>query len=124
MNILLVDDDAIQASTRQAILERAGLSVDVATNGRDALSFVQSPDGYSVSLVITDHLMPVMNGPEFVRSLRESGYKFPVVVLSGYADAEESYDSLEVVFRVKPFPPDQLIALAQYLVGNSERRTA
>ncbi len=85
---------------------------------------MQSAEGFSVRMVVTDHLMPGMNGPEFVRALRKAGFTFPVLVLSGYPDVEDEYTSLDVAFRVKPFPPDQLIAFVQYLLGSLERRTA
>jgi DNA-binding response OmpR family regulator len=123
-NILLVDDDALQAATRKTILETAGHNVKVALNGQEALSFLNSDEGYAVRIIITDHLMPVMNGPDFVRTLRKSGFMLPVLVLSGLADVDTQYDSLHVSVRVKPFPPSQLLAHVQYLLTNSDRRTA
>jgi DNA-binding NtrC family response regulator len=124
VDILLLDDDAVQGETRKAILDRAGHHTILLSHGRDALNFLQSPQGYSVRMVVTDHLMPGMNGPEFVRALRKCGYGIPVLVLSGYPDAEGEYKSLDVAYRVKPFPPDQLIAFVQYLIDSSNRRTA
>jgi DNA-binding response OmpR family regulator len=124
VDVLLVDDDAVQAATRKAILDRGGFSVAIASDGREALRFLNSPDGFSVRMVITDHSMPVMNGVDFVGALRKSGYLFPVLVLSGYPDVEDQYESLNVAFRIKPFPPDQLIAFIQYMLAASERRTA
>jgi len=124
VDILLVDDDAVQGATRKAILDRAGLLVAVVSHGQEALNFLQSAEGFTVRMVVTDHLMPGMNGPEFVRALRKAGYAFPVLVLSGYPDAEDEYKSLDVAFRIKPFPPDQLIAFAQYLLSSFERRSA
>jgi CheY-like chemotaxis protein len=124
VNILLVDDDALQGATRKSILERAGYSVRVSVDGPEALAFLESQESHCLRLVITDHLMPVMSGPDFVRNLRKTGSRLPVIVLSGFADVEDEYESLDVTCRVKPFPPDQLIALVQYLLANSERRTA
>jgi DNA-binding response OmpR family regulator len=124
VDILLLDDDAVQGATRKSILDRAGHLAVVLSHGREALNFLQSPEGFAVRMVVTDHLMPGMNGPEFVRALRKAGYVFPILVLSGYPDVEDEYKSLDVVFRVKPFPPEQLIAIVQYLVCSLERRTA
>jgi len=124
VDILLVDDDAVQGATRKAILDRAGLLAVVVSHGQDALNFLRSAEGFTVRMVVTDHLMPGMNGPEFVRALRKAGYAFPVLVLSGYPDVEDEYKSLDVAFRVKPFPPDQLIAFAHYLLNSFERRSA
>jgi len=122
--LLLVDDDALQASTRKAILERAGHPVKIETSALCALDFLRTPEGSATRMVVTDHLMPGMNGPDFVKNIRAAGYGFPVLVLSGYADAEDDYESLDVAFRVKPFPPDQLISLIEFLLDSSERRTA
>ncbi len=124
VDILLLDDDAVQGATRKSILDRAGHLAVVLSHGMEALNFLQSSEGYSVRMVVTDHLMPGMNGPEFVRALRKAGYVFPILVLSGYPDAEDEYKSLDVAFRVKPFPPEQLIAIVQYLLSSLERRTA
>jgi hypothetical protein len=48
----------------------------------------------------------------------------PIVVLSGFADAESSYEGLNVVFRLKPFDPASLIQLVRDLLGDSMRRSA
>jgi DNA-binding response OmpR family regulator len=124
VDVLLVDDDAVQAATRKAILNQAGHSVAIAAEGRAALKYLDSQDGSTVRMVVTDHLMPGMNGVEFVSSLRKAGCLLPVLVLSGYADVEEEYASLDVSFRVKPFPPDQFVALVKFLLAAAERRTA
>jgi len=124
VDVLLVDDDAVQAATRKAILHQAGHSVAIAADGLAALKFLDSHEGFLVRMVVTDHLMPGMNGVEFVSRLRKAGYLLPVLVLSGYAEVEEEYVSLDVSFRVKPFPPDQLVALVQFLLAAAERRTA
>ncbi len=124
VDILLVDDDAVQGATRKAILDRAGLFAAVVSHGQDALNFLETAEGLGVRMVVSDHLMPGMNGPEFVKALRKAGYAFPVLVLSGYPDVEDEYNSLDVAFRVKPFPPDQLIAFTQYLLNSFERRSA
>ena len=62
LDVLLVDDDSVQAATRKAILDRAGFSAAIAPDGREALNFLNSQDGFSIRMVITDHLMPAMNG--------------------------------------------------------------
>ncbi|HEX3984962.1 MAG TPA: response regulator [Acidobacteriaceae bacterium] len=111
-DILLVDDNCIQATTRKAILARSGRSVALASDGRQALDFLRDSDAaHPVGLIVTDHLMPGMNGPEFVAQLRLSYPRLPVLVLSGLPDAEEEYCHLDVMFRVKPFPPDELLSL-------------
>jgi DNA-binding NtrC family response regulator len=125
VRILLVDDNHIQSATRRAILEGAGQEVCIAQQGRQALDLLSEPEsGSPVGLVITDHLMPVMSGPEFVAELRRRGYTLPVVVLSGLPDADAAYQGLNVVFRPKPFDPDSLILLVRDLLGDCMRRSA
>lgn len=124
-DILLVDDNGIQAATRKAILSRMGQVVAVASQGSQALEMLCSSDSpHPVGMVITDHLMPGMNGPEFVSALRERFADLPVLVLSGMADAESEYESLDVTFRVKPLPPDELIRLVQLLLHQPIARSA
>jgi len=109
--VLLVDDNPIQAATRQTILKRAGYSVQAALNPIRALELIQKNDfALDVGAVITDHIMPGMNGAEFVRELRKLRPSLPVIVISGLEEAESEYEGLEVRFLVKPLPPDQLLA--------------
>ena len=109
--VLLVDDNAIQAATRQTILKRAGYFVIPALNPMRALEQIES-DEYpaEISAVITDHIMPGMNGAQFVRKLRTMRPHIPVLVISGLEEAEEEYADLNVHFLVKPVPPDELLA--------------
>jgi CheY-like chemotaxis protein len=125
VRILLVDDNHIQSATRRAILEGSGREVCIATQGQQALELLSEPQSSPpIGLVITDHLMPVMSGAEFVAELRRRGYTLPVIVLSGLPDAEAAYQGLDVVFRLKPFDPDSLIRLVQDLLGECMRRSA
>lgn len=77
-----------------------------------------------VGLVITDHLMPGMNGQQLVKELRLNMPTLPIVVLSGFPDVEDQYTGMGVIFRSKPFPPDALIALSQELLDEPMGRTA
>jgi CheY-like chemotaxis protein len=123
--ILLVDDNGIQATTRRAILERAGRSVVTASGAAQALQLLEDEDLFhSVGLVITDHCMPGLNGPQFVEKLREDLPQIPVLVLSGLADAEVEYEGMNVIFRVKPFPPDMLISITRAILDEPISRSA
>jgi CheY-like chemotaxis protein len=123
--ILLVDDNHIQSATRRAILEGAGREVCIAQQGQEALQRLSDPEiSPAIGLVITDHLMPVMGGPEFVAELRRRGWTLPVIVLSGLPDADAAYHGLNVIFRLKPFDPGSLIQLIQDLLGDCMRRSA
>lgn len=116
-SVLLVDDSAVQATTRRMILERAGYHVTVSLDALAALSLV-SDHGCSsrYSLVITDHVMPSLSGAEFVAALREVCPSMSVLVLSGMAEAESEYQDLDVEFRLKPFAPEELLATVARLI--------
>ena len=115
--ILLIDDNAVQAATRQAILKRAGYFVIAVLNPVRALEQFQASDfPAEIRLVITDHLMPGMTGAEFVRELRKFRPEIPVLVISGLEEAEELYEGLDVQFRLKPVLPDHLLSSVKNLV--------
>jgi CheY-like chemotaxis protein len=116
--ILLIDDNAIQAATRQTILRRAGYFVLAALNPQRALEQLRDKTlGEEIGLVITDHIMPIMNGCEFVKHLRQVAPTLPVLVISGMAQAECEYDGMNVHFRVKPLPPPELLELVKTILG-------
>jgi CheY-like chemotaxis protein len=118
--LLLIDDNAVQAATRQTILKRAGYFVIAALNPVRALEQFQSGDfPAEIRLVITDHLMPGLSGADFVRALRKTHPTLPVMVISGLEEAEQQYDGLQVTFRMKPLLPDQLLATVHQLVQDS-----
>ncbi|HXC97210.1 MAG TPA: response regulator [Edaphobacter sp.] len=120
-NLLLIDDNAVQAATRQTILRRAGYFVVAALKAERALEQIQGGDfPDEMNMVITDHLMPGMNGAEFVRALRKTHPKLPVLVISGLEEAEREYAGLCVTFRMKPLLPDQLLETVRCMVNQGE----
>jgi CheY-like chemotaxis protein len=124
-HILVVDDNLIQGTTRKTILGLYFEEVTLKESVKQALELLQQPpSGHSVSLIITDHLMPEMNGPEFVQAVRKSLPDIPIIVLSGLSDAIEEYEGMGVIFRSKPFSPEALIELCQELLKRPIGRTA
>jgi CheY-like chemotaxis protein len=115
--ILLIDDNAVQAATRQTILRRAGYLVIAALCPARALEqFRLHEFPAPIDLILTDHIMPGMNGAEFISRLREFERDVPVLVISGMAEAEDAYKGLNVQFRLKPLLPDNLLASVHDLV--------
>lgn len=109
--LLLIDDNAVQAATRQTILKRSGYFVIAALSPERALQqFRDNELPTPVDLIITDHFMPGMNGTEFVTHIRSLSPHIPVLVISGLAEAEDEYAHLNVRFRLKPLLPDDLLA--------------
>ena len=116
--MLLIDDNPVQLSVRETVLRRAGFSVSVATTADSALATLRILKD-RISVVVTDHVMPGRNGAEFVRQLRQENQLVPVIVLSGMPEAESEYEGLNVVFRQKPVPPPELIALIRVSVADN-----
>lgn len=115
--VLLIDDNAVQAATRQTILKRAGYFVIAALNPKRALEQFQNGEfPADIRLVITDHLMPEMSGAEFVRELRITHPSLPVLVISGLEEAEAEYEGMHVTFHLKPLLPDHLLATVHHLM--------
>ncbi|HTV66253.1 MAG TPA: response regulator [Bryocella sp.] len=122
--ILLIDDNPVQLKVRETVLRQAGFQVSVATSADSALATLRALPG-RFGLVITDHLMPGTTGSGLVRQMRAEHLWLPVLVLSGLAEAETEYEGLDVSFRVKPFPPPELIELVQTLLeASGEQRGA
>ena len=116
--ILLIDDNAVQAATRQTILKRAGYFVIAVLNPVRALEQFRAANfPADIALVITDHLMPGMTGAEFIRELRTTHPQLPVMVISGLEEAEQEYAGLNVQFRLKPMLPDHLLASVHKLIS-------
>ncbi|MBP8820490.1 MAG: response regulator [Brachymonas sp.] len=86
--ILLVEDQALLAKVVQALLTQVGMTVDIAENGSVATKMLlETP----YVLVITDLMMPIMDGLQLVEWIRcKAGLAVPVVVLSAKVDAQHS----------------------------------
>lgn len=121
--VLLLDDNATQLTIRELVLRKAGIESHAATSANAALALLRSSVGQeNIGAVITDHLMPGMDGSQFVRELRKFAPAMPVIVISGLCEAEDDYRGLEVVFRTKPFDPEELIALILATLSASGNR--
>ena len=121
--LLLVDDEPGLREAVQAYLEDSGFNVQVASNAREAWDFLQKnpPD-----LVISDVMMPQVNGYQFLQELREDArFKaLPVVFLTARgmkSDRIQGYQAGCDAYLAKPFDPDELVAIVENLL---ERRAA
>lgn len=117
--ILSVDDSTSIRQLVQFTLEKEGYEVLLAVDGRDALDKVkQGP----VDMVITDLNMPNVDGIELIRALRaDPTFKFTPIVMLTTESASEKKDSGRSAgatgWIVKPFKPEQLIAVVKKLLG-------
>ena len=81
MHILVVDDDALAGAMTGSILEDAGHQVSCVENGVDAMQTLDQDPG--IALVLSDMNMPLINGIELFRTLREQGNQTPFILLTG-----------------------------------------
>lgn len=103
--LLIVENEAAIRHLLQAALQKSGYNVLAAESGRDALTLVSGFDG-PIDLLITDVMMPDMNGPELVRQLAAVRPGTRTLFMSGYADdtlIEHGVTPLN--FIQKPFSP-------------------
>lgn len=117
--ILLVDDDALVASSTAALLEDLGHQVIVAHSGDSALSILRQKR--SIDLLITDYAMPQMNGVQLANAAREIRPGLPILLASGFAELPNSLDG-DVSRINKPFRQDLLSEQVGRLVQSGEYR--
>jgi len=115
--IMTVDDSASVRQMVSLTLKDAGYSVIEACDGKDALAKLKGP----VDMIVTDLNMPNMDGIELIRAVRATaGYKFvPIVMLTTESQAgkkDEGKAAGATGWIVKPFKPDQLLAVAKKLL--------
>ncbi len=121
--ILLVDDEPGLREAVQAYLEDSGFTVRVASDAPQGWEILQQ---YLPDLVITDIMMPQVNGYEFLKQMREDPrFKaLPVVFLTAMGmtkDRIQGYQSGCDAYLSKPFDPDELVAIVENLL---ERRSS
>jgi len=106
--VLVVEDDAAVRETAVRALRRAGHAVLAAPDGEEALRLAGRHAG-RIDLLLTDVVLPGVNGPELARRLREARPSLRVLLTSGYA-ADEALRLSEggAPFLPKPYTPDEL----------------
>jgi CheY-like chemotaxis protein len=97
IRVLVVDDDAQQRSVLAAMVESLGFAVATAGDGREALD---SHAECRADIILTDLIMPRMDGFELLRTLEESGDRTPTIVLTGFGSIEKA---ISVVHDLKAF---------------------
>jgi len=118
--LLVVDDDPDVRDSLRRALGYAGYAVATAANGADALASVsRSP----VDLIILDVLMPMLDGFDTCRALRERGNATPVIVLTARDAVDDRVAGLEAGaddYLVKPFALRELLARVNALLRRAQ----
>jgi PAS domain S-box-containing protein len=120
--VLLVEDDRQVRSLLSRILRREGHDVRAAASGPAALELADALDG-GVHLVITDVMMPDMNGPELVAALRERLPELPAILITGYTEVslEPGFSTGPTEVLLKPISPPLLrSAVSRMAIRNDQ----
>jgi two-component system cell cycle sensor histidine kinase/response regulator CckA len=109
--ILVVDDEPIVRLFASRVLMEAGYSVATAVDGAEALELVRER-GERVRVVVSDIVMPRLNGVELLEALSVSHPHLPIILMSGYAPTQLAQRGISAPCSVlaKPFPPEVLLA--------------
>lgn len=125
-HLLLVDDEPGLREAVQAYLEDSGFTVDVASNAKAGWDLLQQciPD-----LVISDIMMPEVDGYQFLAQMREDPrfLRLPIVFLTARGmtkDRIEGYNAGVDAYLSKPFDPDELVAIVTNLLTRKEAKDA
>lgn len=116
--ILLAEDNEMESSALSEILRSEGFVVDSVSNGLFALDKVKDNDYH---LIVTDLVMPVADGIQFLYSLNSLGREIPVVVITGYDNIDNMLSAyqmgaIDVVY--KPYDVNKLIDLCRKILEN------
>ncbi|WP_237487928.1 ATP-binding protein [Hufsiella arboris] len=122
-NILIVDDNSDMRAYLKRLLEPY-FTINTASNGSDALERIRQN---RPSLVLSDVMMPVMDGKELLQNIRkdEDLYNLPVIFLSARAGEEARIDGLEAGaddYLVKPFSAAELLTKVRAQINISKAR--
>jgi CheY-like chemotaxis protein len=109
-SILLVDDEDLVRGATADFLTQAGFAVQEAADAETALGLLDQ--GSPVDVIVTDHMMPGMNGLDMVRAIRARNNPIPILMVTGYAEelmAEvvDVADGLSLL--AKPVMPQSLV---------------
>ena len=122
--ILIVDDEATFLQVAQDLLINHGYRVISAMNGMEGLNLYHNHEK-EIQLILTDLLMPVMDGFAFIRTLVSLGRKAPIVAITG-ADTKEKMPELNQLgiegFLEKPFTTESLLSIASQVLSASKKR--
>ena len=122
-SILLVEDNEVNILVAKTFLSKWGASIDIAQNGQEA---IQLFDEQKHSIVLMDMHMPIMDGYEATRILRERGVKTPIIALTASLPREiedriKNTGINDIV--VKPFIPSELFKLILHYTGIHPNKT-
>ena len=122
MRILIAEDDVELRQLFYRVLTKSGYTAICVSNGQEALDVI---DREYIDLIISDIMMPVMDGYELVSSLREAGISIPVLMITAkdaFDDMRHGFQSGTDDYMVKPFEPKELVARVKAVLRRSAQK--
>ncbi|CAN8277193.1 unnamed protein product [Cochlearia groenlandica] len=116
LTALVVDDDFVNQSINHRLLDRLGIKNDIVCNGKEAVDIHLS--GRNYDLILMDMDMPIMNGIEATKKLREIGIETKIVGVTSRAKEEEKKEFFEAGlndFQEKPLTISKLLSILHNL---------
>jgi two-component system OmpR family response regulator len=124
MHILIVEDDEVARDTLAKALREVGHTVEVAADGLEGLSRAAST---ALDLAIVDRMLPQLDGLALVQSLRATGKKLPVLILSALGEVDDRITGLRAGgddYLTKPYHMSELLARIDALARRREAAEA
>ena len=126
-NVLILEDSYTQAVQLEYILEKGGYNPIATENGIKALEYLNKPESITPDIIISDIVMPGMNGFDFCREIKSSeNFKdIPIILLTSLANPSDVILGLECGadnFITKPYKREYLLSRIKYLLDNYELR--
>ena len=119
--VLVIDDEASIRGSLNAALRIYGYRVLVASDGAAGLALFRARKD-EIGIVVTDMMMPVMDGARVIREVRESRPVLPIIAMSGIATNRAELESTpggRIRFLAKPFVVDQVLTLLRELLDSA-----
>ena len=123
MNILVAEDEEDLKDVIEAVLDANGYSVDVTENGAQLL---EKASANEYAAIVSDIMMPVMDGITAVKKLREAGNDTPVLFLTAKTEVDDRINGLDAGaddYLTKPFAVGELLARVRALTRRSRSST-
>ncbi|MFU8845025.1 MAG: response regulator, partial [Bacteroidales bacterium] len=117
ISVLFVEDDDLLRAIYERILDKLVDRLYIASNGKEGIEAYHT---HHPDMIITDIMMPVMDGLEMVEEIRKINRDVRLVILSAYGEAEYFMDAIKIgvnSFLLKPVETKKLISLVQELAN-------